>query len=66
MRGERKSIVILLADDDEEDRMPGFFVRAERHLANHIDCVEDVEELKGPGHYWFETGVLPLKEVRTG
>jgi CheY-like chemotaxis protein len=45
MRGERKPIVILLADDDEEDRMLTCDALAESRLANEISCVTDGEDL---------------------
>ena len=45
MRGERKPIVILLADDDEEDRMLACDALAESRLSNEIICVTDGEDL---------------------
>ena len=45
MRGERKPIVILLADDDEEDRMLACDALAESRLSNDITCVTDGEDL---------------------
>ena len=45
MRGERKPIVILLADDDEEDRMLACDALAESRLSNAISCVTDGEDL---------------------
>ena len=45
MRGERKPIVILLADDDEEDRMLTCDALAESRLSNAISCVTDGEDL---------------------
>ena len=45
MRGERKPIVILLADDDEEDRMLACDALAESRLSNAINCVTDGEDL---------------------
>ncbi len=45
MRTESKSIVILLADDDEEDRMLACDALAESRLSNEIGCVTDGEEL---------------------
>ena len=45
MRNERKPIVILLADDDEEDRMLACDALAESRLSNDITCVTDGEEL---------------------
>ena len=45
MRGERKPIVILLADDDEEDRMLACDALTESRLSNDITCVTDGEDL---------------------
>lgn len=45
MRTERKPIVILLADDDEEDRMLACDALAESRLANDLSCVTDGEDL---------------------
>jgi CheY-like chemotaxis protein len=45
MRSERKPIVILLADDDEEDRMLACDALAESRLSNNITCVTDGEDL---------------------
>ena len=45
MRTGRKPIVILLADDDEEDRMLACDALAESRLSNDITCVTDGEEL---------------------
>jgi CheY-like chemotaxis protein len=45
MRTERKPIVILLADDDEEDRMLACDALAESRLSNDISCVTDGEDL---------------------
>ena len=45
MRIGRKPIVILLADDDEEDRMLACDALAESRLSNDITCVTDGEEL---------------------
>ena len=45
MRNERKPIVILLADDDEEDRMLACDALAESRLSNDISCVTDGEDL---------------------
>jgi CheY-like chemotaxis protein len=42
---ERKPIVILLADDDEEDRMLACDALAESRLSNCISCVTDGEDL---------------------
>jgi CheY-like chemotaxis protein len=42
---ERKPIVILLADDDEEDRMLACDALAESRLSNNITCVTDGEDL---------------------
>lgn len=45
MRSDHKSIVILLADDDEEDRMLAVDALAESRLSNEISCVTDGEDL---------------------
>jgi CheY-like chemotaxis protein len=45
MRTGRKPIVILLADDDEEDRMLACDALAESRLSNNITCVTDGEDL---------------------
>ena len=45
MRIGRKPIVILLADDDEEDRMLACDALAESRLSNEISCVTDGEDL---------------------
>ena len=45
MRMGRKPIVILLADDDEEDRMLACDALAESRLSNDITCVTDGEDL---------------------
>lgn len=45
MRSERKPIVILLADDDEEDRMLACDALAESRLSNDITTVTDGEDL---------------------
>ena len=45
MRTGRKPIVILLADDDEEDRMLACDALTESRLSNHITCVTDGEDL---------------------
>lgn len=45
MRTGRKPIVILLADDDEEDRMLTCDALTESRLSNHITCVTDGEDL---------------------
>src|SRR6202790_2765751 len=45
MRMGRKPIVILLADDDEEDRMLACDALAESGLSNEISCVTDGEDL---------------------
>jgi CheY-like chemotaxis protein len=41
----RQPIVILLADDDEEDRMLACDALAESRLSNDITCVTDGEDL---------------------
>ena len=45
MANEHRSIVILLADDDEEDRMLACDALKESRLSNRIYCVTDGEEL---------------------
>ncbi|MCI0840408.1 MAG: response regulator [Chloroflexi bacterium] len=45
MSSTRKTITILMADDDEDDRMFAQDALVEARLANHIDFVEDGEEL---------------------
>ena len=45
MRTGRKPIIILLADDDEEDRMLACDALAESRLSNDITCVTDGEDL---------------------
>jgi CheY-like chemotaxis protein len=45
MRDERKPITILLADDDEEDRLLACDALAESRLTNDICCVTDGEDL---------------------
>jgi CheY-like chemotaxis protein len=45
MRIGHKPIIILLADDDEEDRMLARDALAESRLSNEITCVTDGEDL---------------------
>ncbi|MDT5060019.1 MAG: hypothetical protein QOH63_478 [Acidobacteriota bacterium] len=45
MRDKGKPIVILLADDDEEDRMLACDALAESRLSNDVYCVTDGEDL---------------------
>jgi two-component system, response regulator len=45
MHHQPNPIVILLADDDEEDRMLACEALMESRLSNFIHCVEDGEEL---------------------
>ena len=45
MRDEAHPIVILLADDDEEDRMLACDALNESRLSNDITCVTDGEDL---------------------
>jgi CheY-like chemotaxis protein len=45
MRDKGKPIVILLADDDEEDRMLACDALKESRLSNEIHCVTDGEDL---------------------
>lgn len=50
---ERQPAVILLAEDDPDDRMFAMRAFEESHLANSIHCVEDGEELLD---YLYRTG----------
>jgi CheY-like chemotaxis protein len=45
MKTSKKIIEILVADDDPEDRMLIIDALKESHLHNHIQCVENGEEL---------------------
>ena len=45
MNSKIKPITILLADDDEDDRLLTQAALAECRLANPLDCAEDGEEL---------------------
>lgn len=45
MGGQRNPITILLAEDDEEDRMLAEEALEENRLANALHCVADGEEL---------------------
>ena len=45
MRDEREPITILLADDDEEDRLLACDALAESRLTNDLCCVTDGEDL---------------------
>ena len=45
MRNEQDPIIILLADDDEEDRMLACDALAESRLSNEVFCVTDGEDL---------------------
>jgi CheY-like chemotaxis protein len=45
MKTERKSVTILLAEDDPDDRMLVQDAVAEGRLVNELRCVEDGEEL---------------------
>jgi CheY-like chemotaxis protein len=51
MRTEHKPIIILLADDDEEDRMLACDALAESRLSNDINCVTDGEDLMDYLHH---------------
>jgi len=51
MRDGRQPIVILLADDDEEDRMLACDALAESRLSNKISCVTDGEDLMDYLHH---------------
>ena len=65
MTDKADSIVILLADDDEEDRMLACDAFAESRLSNEIYCVVDGEDLmdylRGHGKY-----APPAKAPRPG
>ena len=65
MRDKTHPIVILLADDDEEDRMLACDALAESRLSNEIYCVGDGEDLmdylRGQGKY-----APPAKAPRPG
>ena len=45
MSSERRPITILLADDDEDDRLLARDALAESRLSNHLHMVSDGEEL---------------------
>jgi CheY-like chemotaxis protein len=45
MKTNGKPIVLLMADDDPDDRMLAREALAESHLINDLHCVEDGEEL---------------------
>ena len=45
MRDKRDSVIILLADDDEEDRMLACDALAASRLSNEVYCVTDGEDL---------------------
>jgi two-component system, response regulator len=45
MKRTPKPISILLADDDEDDRMLAIDALKESHLVNELHCVEDGEQL---------------------
>ena len=45
MTTDSKTITIVMADDDEDDRMFAQDALEEARLANNIDFVEDGEEL---------------------
>ncbi len=62
MDAEVRSITILLADDDEDDRLLAEDALAESRLANTIKFVEDGEELMdylNQRGEWSEPGVAP-------
>ncbi len=65
MRTEHKPIIILLADDDEEDRMLACDALAESCLSNDINCVTDGEDLMD---YLHRRGkyTLPAEAPRPG
>ncbi len=45
MKPNGKPIILLMADDDPDDRMLARDALAESHLVNELYCVEDGEEL---------------------
>ncbi|MDT5122166.1 MAG: hypothetical protein QOC96_1648 [Acidobacteriota bacterium] len=51
MRDKGKPIIILLADDDEEDRMLACDALKESRLSNEIYCVTDGEDLMDYLHH---------------
>ena len=51
MRNIGQPIVILLADDDEEDRMLACDALTESHLSNEVYCVGDGEDLMDYLHH---------------
>lgn len=65
MKAERKPITILLADDDEDDRMLARDALADSRLANDLRMVEDGEELMD---YLLRRGryVAPADSPRPG
>jgi len=65
MKNEHKPIVILLADDDEEDRMLTRDALAESGILYEVYCVEDGEELM---QYLLRKGKFahPAKTPRPG
>lgn len=62
MDAEHKPITILLADDDEDDRLLAEDALEESRLANTLKFVEDGEELMDYLHQrgeWAEPGAAP-------
>ena len=62
MDADNRSITILLADDDEDDRLLAEDALAESRLANAIKFVEDGEELMDYLHQrgkWSDEGAAP-------
>ena len=62
MDADNRSITILLADDDEDDRLLAEDALAESRLANTIEFVEDGEELMDYLYQrgkWSEEGAAP-------
>ena len=60
MKEKLNPIVILLADDDEEDRMLACDALAESRLSNEIYCVTDGEELMD---YLYRRGKYALPGI---
>jgi two-component system, response regulator len=61
MKPQHKSITILLADDDPDDRLLVQEAFEENHLLNVLETVEDGEELMD---YLYQRGKFSEKEVR--
>jgi two-component system, response regulator len=66
MRPKSKAVVILLADDDEEDRMLACDALKESHLSNEIFCVVDGEDMLNYLHRrgkWAPPAIAPRPGV---